>query len=116
MSPMPLSRRLLREAAVLGGLFLALFAVRPLAAYASQRLSHVYHLNLLTIGWTSIFLLALHMLLEGRDGRRLFPGLLAPALAFLARVRRHRRAGLYAVATALLLVLSLGHELRVEEY
>ena len=195
-----------------------------LAAYGSHQLSHIYHLNLLTIGWLPIFLLALHKLLEGRgwhwsllagtsyalllqssgyyavagallalifaawhgralfepkivatvalsvvaagllagpyikaflelrssegltrapglsrkwsfqpgrditsrsyvhrrwlgnEGERLFPGVAAPALALLALVRRHRRAGLYAVATASLLILSLGPELRVGEY
>ncbi len=194
-----------------------------LAAYGSHQLRSIYHLNMLTIGWLPIFLLALHKLLEGRSvrwslvagvsyalllqssgyyavagallalvfaawhwrlfreprlvatvtlsvavagllaapyidaflelrsregltrapglsrkwsfqperditsqsylhdswlgrgGERLFPGILAPGLALLALLRRQRRAGLYALAAALLLVLSLGPELRVGE-
>jgi hypothetical protein len=44
----------------------------------------------------------------GRDGERLFPGLLAPGLAIVALLKRRRHAGFYAVAATSLLVLSLG--------
>ena len=51
--------------------------------------------------------------LVGRDGERLFPGLLAPALALAALVRRGPHSGFYAVATLTLLVMSLGPRLEL---
>lgn len=51
----------------------------------------------------------------GSEGERLFPGLLGLGLAGLALARRRPHAAFYAVATAVLLVVSLGPELRVGE-
>lgn len=48
----------------------------------------------------------------GAEGERLFPGLLAIGLAAAGLVRRRPHAGFYAAATAGLLVVSLGPELR----
>lgn len=51
--------------------------------------------------------------LLGRRGERLFPGLLALALAGAALVRRRPEAGFYAGVTALLLLVSLGPSLEL---
>lgn len=51
--------------------------------------------------------------LLGSEGERLFPGLLSLGLAGLALRRRRPHAGYYSLATGVLLVLSLGPELRL---
>lgn len=51
----------------------------------------------------------------GSEGERLFPGMLSLALAGVALARRRPHAGFYATASALLVVLSLGPELRLGE-
>lgn len=66
-----------------------------LAGFGSHQLSHVYHLNLLTIGWLALLLVALHRLLE-RPGPG--PVLLAAASFALSA----QSSGYYAVAAALL--------------
>jgi hypothetical protein len=53
--------------------------------------------------------------LLGARGERLFPGLLALALAGAALARRRPEAGFYAGATALLLLVSLGPRLELGE-
>ncbi len=49
----------------------------------------------------------------GSDGERLFPGLLGLGLAGIALARRRPHAAFYATAAAVLLVVSLGPELRL---
>jgi len=66
-----------------------------LAAFGSHQLYHVYHLNLLTIGWLALLLLALNRLLE-RPG----PG--AVVLAGVSFALSAQSSGYYAVGAALL--------------
>ncbi|MGE0452179.1 MAG: hypothetical protein AB7O37_06720 [Vicinamibacteria bacterium] len=66
-----------------------------LAAFGSHQLYHVYHLNLLTIGWLALLLLALQRLLE-RPG----PG--AVVLAGVSFALSAQSSGYYAVGAALL--------------
>lgn len=69
-----------------------------LAAFGSHQLFHVYHLNLLSIGWLALLLLALHRLLERPA---LGPAVLAgSSFAFSAL-----SSGYYAVAAVLLSLL-----------
>jgi hypothetical protein len=49
--------------ALTGSLWAGLFA-GVVVAFSAQQLRHLYHLNLLTIGWLALFLLGLHRLLE----------------------------------------------------
>jgi len=51
--------------------------------------------------------------LLGSDGERMFPGVMAVCLGFLALRRRAPHAGLYAGAALLLLVVSLGPRLEI---
>lgn len=51
----------------------------------------------------------------GSEGERLFPGLLSMILAGLALTRRRPHAGFYATASTLLLVVSLGPEVRLDD-
>jgi len=55
----------------------------------------------------------LYRTLLGSDGERLFPGLLSLSLAGIALARRRPQAGLYATLSAVLVVVSLGPELRL---
>jgi hypothetical protein len=51
--------------------------------------------------------------LFGAEGERMFPGFIAPVLAALGLARRTRHAAFYAIAAAVLLLVSLGPQLRV---
>lgn len=66
-----------------------------LAAFTSHQLHHVYHLNLLSVGWLAVFLLGLHRLIE-RPGT---PAVLTCGLAFALNAMS---SGYYAVAATLL--------------
>lgn len=66
-----------------------------LAAFASHQMRHVYHINLLSIGWLALFLLGLHMARER-------PGLRAGVLAGAGFALSAQSSGYYAVAAALL--------------
>lgn len=77
-----------------------------LAAFGSHQLSHIYHLNLLSIGWLALFLWALHELLaKPRVGIVLFLGVTF-ALTALS-------SGYYAVAACLLALLFAGWHARL---
>jgi len=99
-----------------------------LAAFSSHQMSHVYHLNLLSIGWLALFLLGLHRVVErGSLGATMLAGAsfaltaqssgyygVAAAVvalvfaAFHARELRRRRIALLVVgAAALAVVLTL---------
>lgn len=71
-------------------------AAGTLAAFASHQLYHVYHLNLLGIGWLALFALGLHRLAHGR---RPWPGAL---LAGLSASLAAQTSGYYAVSVAFL--------------
>jgi len=82
----------------LGGNVWAGLLSGTLSAFGSHQLFHIYHLNLLGIGWLALLLLALHRLRE-RPGP--WPALLA-AVAFALTALS---SGYYAVAAALLALL-----------
>jgi len=65
------------------------------AAFGSHQLFHLYHLNLLSIGWLGLLLLALEQL-------RTRPGPRAVVLAGVAFALNALSSGYYAVAAALL--------------
>ena len=69
-----------------------------LAAFGSHQMSHVYHLNLLSIGWLALLLLALHRL-----ARR--PGAGAAVLAGVAFSLSAQSSGYYAVAGVILAIV-----------
>lgn len=69
-----------------------------LAAFGSHQLFHVYHLNLLSIGWLALLLLALHRLLAR-------PSFAAVTLAGASFTLSALSSGYYAVAAALLSLL-----------
>jgi len=66
-----------------------------LAAFSSHQLSHVYHLNILSMGWMALFLLALHRIAER-------PSLGAVLLAATSFALTAQSSGYYAVAAAVL--------------
>jgi hypothetical protein len=65
------------------------------AAFASHQMRHVYHINLLTIGWLALFLLGLHMAIER-------PTLRASVLSGVSFALSAQSSGYYAVAAVLL--------------
>lgn len=71
-------------------------AAGTLAAFASHQLFHVYHLNLLGIGWLALFALGLHALAHGP---RPWPG---AVLAGVSASLSAQTSGYYAVSVALL--------------
>jgi hypothetical protein len=68
------------------------------AAFSSHQLSHVYHLNLLPIGWLALFLLGLHRLVGS-------PGPAAAALAGACFSVAAQSSGYYGLAAAVLAAL-----------
>jgi hypothetical protein len=66
-----------------------------LAAFSQHQASHVYHLNLLSIGWIALFLLGLHRMLEG-------PSWKWPALAGVSFALTAQSSGYYGVAAMIL--------------
>lgn len=109
----------------LGGRLDAALLSGTLAAFGSHQLCHAYHLNLLSIGWLALFLLALHRLLAEPSVRAvllagvafaltaLSSGYYAVAATFVAivfaawHVRRFTRKALLAACTAALLAGAL---------
>ena len=78
-----------------------------LAAFSQHQLSHVYHLNLLSIGWLALFLLGLHRLVER-------PGWQAAALAGVSFALNAQSSGYYGVAAVVLaLVFAAAHPRRL---
>ena len=66
-----------------------------LAAFSSHQMSHIYHLNLLSIGWLALFLLGLHRIMErGTIGSAVLAGV---SFALTAQ-----SSGYYGVAAAVL--------------
>jgi hypothetical protein len=64
-----------------------------LAAFSSHQMSHLYHLNLLSVGWLPLFLLGLHRVVERRS----------PGWAILAGISfslTAQSSGYYGVAAA----------------
>lgn len=79
-----------------------------LSAFGSHQLHHVYHLNLLSIGWLALFLLGLQRLLER-------PSAGAVTLCGVAFALNAQSSGYYAVAAVVLAVLfALWHARRFE--
>lgn len=74
-----------------------------LAAFSSHQMSHVYHLNLLSIGWLALFLLGLHRTVErGSAGGAILAGVSCAVTA--------QSSGYYGVAAAVVaLVFSVFH-------
>lgn len=66
-----------------------------LAAFGSHQLSHVYHLNRLSIGFLALFLLGLHRLLRA-------PGIWPVVLAGVSFSLTAQSSGYYAAAAAIL--------------
>lgn len=70
-------------------------------AFSSHQLSHVYHLNRLSIGWLALFLLGLHRLLRA-------PGLRGALLAAVGFSVTAQSSGYYGAAACVLGLLFLG--------
>jgi hypothetical protein len=80
-----------------------------LAAFSSHQLSHVYHLNLLSIGWLALFLLGLHLMFERGSWR-------GAALAGVSFALTAQSSGYYGVAAVVLaLVFAAFHVARLRE-
>jgi hypothetical protein len=85
-----------RWAALLAGL---------LAAFSPEQLAHVYHLNLLSIGWLPLFLLGLHRTLERPTWR-------AATLTGVAFALDAQSSGYYAVASVVIGAVLVAFHLR----
>ena len=77
-----------------------------LAAFSSHQMSHVYHLNLLSIGWLALFLLGLH---RHRSER---PSSAGPLLAGVSFALTAQSSGYYGVAAIVLAVVFAGFHAR----
>jgi hypothetical protein len=109
--PVPLYNLSLGIALAFGGWSFALLARRltgslpagllagTLAAFSSHQLSHIYHLNLLTIGWLALLVVGLEACRSGTPGAGTL--LLLAASAVLSA----ESSGYYAVGAALLALL-----------
>ncbi len=76
-----------------------------LAAFSSHQMSHVYHLNLLSIGWLALFLLGLHRIVErGSIGGAVLAGV---SFALVAQ-----SSGYYGVAAVVLALVFAGFHAR----
>jgi hypothetical protein len=71
------------------------------AAFSSHQLSHVYHMNLLPIGWLALFLLGLHRLIGS-------PGPRSVALAGVSFAVTAQSSGYYGVAAGVLGLIFVG--------
>jgi hypothetical protein len=71
-----------------------------LAAFSSHQQSHVYHMNLLPIGWLALFLLGLHRLVRA-------PGLLSAALTGAGYAVTAHSSGYYGAAASALALIFL---------
>jgi hypothetical protein len=81
---------------VYGGVLAGTFA-----AFSSHQLSHIYHMNLLHIGWLALFLLGLHRLVRA-------PGAASAALAGLTFAVTAQSSGYYGMAAVVLSLLFAG--------
>jgi hypothetical protein len=72
-----------------------------LAAFSSHQLSHVYHMNLLPIGWLALFLLGLHRLVRS-------PGPASAAIAGVAFSVTAQSSGYYGLAASVLGLIFVG--------
>lgn len=68
-----------------------------LAAFSAHQMSHVYHLNLLSIGWLALFLLGLHQIVERESAR----GAVLAGVAFALTAQSSGYYGVAAVVVAL---------------
>jgi hypothetical protein len=76
-----------------------------LAAFSSHQMSHVYHLNLLSIGWLALFLLGLHRMVErGSIG--------AVVLAGVSFSLTAQSSGYYGVAAVVIALVFSGFHVR----
>ena len=85
-----------RWAALLGGL---------LAAFSPEQLAHVFHLNLLSIGWLALFLLGLHRIVER-------PSVGAALLAGISGALNAQSSGYYAVSAAVIALVFVAFQAR----
>jgi hypothetical protein len=85
-----------RWAGLLGGL---------LAAFSPEQLAHVFHLNLLSIGWLALFLLGLHHIVER-------PSVGAVLLAGISGALNAQSSGYYAVSAAAIAVVFVAFHAR----
>ena len=69
-----------------------------LAAFSQHQLSHVYHLNLLSIGWLALFLLGLHRIVER-------PSAWAAALAGVSFALTAQSSGYYGVSAVVIAIV-----------
>ena len=77
-----------------------------LAAFSSHQMSHVYHLNLLSIGWLALFLLGLHR--HRRSGGSIGAAILAGVSFALTA----QSSGYYGVAAVVLALVFAGFHAR----
>ena len=77
-----------------------------LAAFSQHQASHVYHLNLLSIGWIALFLLGLHRMFER-------PAWKWAALAGVSFALTAQSSGYYGVAAAVLALVFAAFHARV---
>jgi hypothetical protein len=85
-----------RWAALLSGL---------LAAFSPEQLAHVFHLNLLSIGWLALFLLGLHRIAER-------PSVGAALLAGISGALNAQSSGYYAVSGAVIAIVFVAFHAR----
>ena len=79
-----------------------------LAAFSSHQMSHVYHLNLLSIGWLALFFLGLHRMVEGGSrGAAILAG-----VSFALTAQSSGYYGVAAAVSALVFAASHARELR----
>ena len=76
-----------------------------LAAFSSHQLSHVVHLNLLSIGWIALFLLGLHRLVQ----RESVAGAILAGVSFALTAQS---SGYYGVAAAVVALVFAAFHLR----
>ena len=76
-----------------------------LAAFSPEQLMHVFHLNLLSIGWLALFLLGLHRLVER-------PSVGAVMLTGISGALNAQSSGYYAVSAAVLAIVFVAFHAR----
>jgi hypothetical protein len=76
-----------------------------LAAFSPEQLAHVFHLNLLSIGWLALFVLGLHRIVER-------PSAGAVLLAGISGALSAQSSGYYAVSAAVIAVVFVAFHAR----
>jgi hypothetical protein len=76
-----------------------------LAAFSPEQLAHVFHLNLLSVGWLALFLLGLHRIVER-------PSVSAVLLTGVSGALNAQSSGYYAVSAAVLALLFVAFHAR----